>query len=63
MDAEDAQEVAEATEDTTGDTAEDSVVPDEAPDEDTDSELVMAGADAADDADAGPTRKGWWRRS
>lgn len=63
IDAEDAQEVAEATEDTTGDTAEDSVVPDEAPDEDTDSELVMAGADAADDADAGPTRKGWWRRS
>ena len=48
MDAEDAQEVAEATEDAT---------------EDTDSELVMAGADPADDADAGPTRKGWWRRS
>ena len=56
MDAEDAQEVAEAA-------AEDSVVPDEAPDEDADSELVMAGADPADDADAGPTRKGWWRRS
>ena len=63
MDAEDAQEVAEATEDATEETAEDSVVPDEAPDEDADSELVMAGADPADDADAGPTRKGWWRRS
>ena len=59
MDAEDAQEVAEATEDT----AEDSVAPDEASDEDADSEPVMAGADPADDADAGPTRKGWWRRS
>lgn len=59
MDAEDAQEVAEATEDT----AEDSVAPDEAPDEDADSELAMASADPADDADAGPTRKGWWRRS
>jgi hypothetical protein len=25
--------------------------------------VVMAGTDPADDADAGPTRKGWWRRS
>ena len=59
MDAEDAQEVAEATEDS----AEDSVIPNQAPDEHADSELVLAGADPADDADAGLTRKGWWRRS
>ena len=59
MDAKDTQEVAEATEDT----AEDRVVPDQAPDEDADSELVMAGVDPANDSDAGPSRKGWWRRS
>ena len=55
MDAEGAQEVAEAT--------VNRIVLDEAPDKNADSELAMAGADPADDADAGPTRKGWWRRS
>ncbi len=59
MDTEDAQEVAEASEDT----AENNVVPNQAPDEDANGELVLAGAEPADDTDAGPTRKGWWRRS